>query len=277
MSEAGPLPKPALPERKRPGRVGYWVVGGALAVLFAAWLALTPSGFWGKLQALGYAVCHQIPERSFHAGEHTFPLCARCTGMYLGAVLAFGFQLRQGKRGKLPPVWILVILGVFLLAFGVDGVNSFLNLIPGWPALYASSNTLRLLTGLGVGVGIGAILYPIFNQSIWQDWLDEAALSRLGQFLVLLALAGLLAFGIVQGYPAVTFPAMVISGLAVPFLLTLIYTIVASLLLRLDNRIRNWRELVLPLMLGGLLALSQIALTDTARYLVTGTWSAIFP
>ena len=35
-----------------------------------------------------YARCHQMPERSFFLGSYQFPLCARCTGIMLGRVLA---------------------------------------------------------------------------------------------------------------------------------------------------------------------------------------------
>jgi uncharacterized membrane protein len=34
------------------------------------------------------AICHQRPERSFQLFGHQMPVCARCTGIYLGAALA---------------------------------------------------------------------------------------------------------------------------------------------------------------------------------------------
>lgn len=38
--------------------------------------------------AVGAAVCHQLPMRSFHLWGVQMPVCARCTGIYVGA--AFG-------------------------------------------------------------------------------------------------------------------------------------------------------------------------------------------
>jgi len=72
-------------------------------VLLGVWLALTPPGLLGKLDAIGYAVCHRIDARSYHIGERQVPLCVRCTGMYLGAMLSIIFQLVQGRKGNTRP------------------------------------------------------------------------------------------------------------------------------------------------------------------------------
>lgn len=37
--------------------------------------------------AIGGLICHQRPERSFFWATHQFPVCARCTGLYLSAAL----------------------------------------------------------------------------------------------------------------------------------------------------------------------------------------------
>src|SRR5512137_462061 len=97
------------------------VIAAALLIT-AGWLLNTPHGFFGKLDAIGYAVCHQIPERSFHVGAFVLPLCARCSGMYLGAVTGLVFQALVGwKRARLPHWSILAVLGIFVAAFGIDG------------------------------------------------------------------------------------------------------------------------------------------------------------
>ena len=37
--------------------------------------------------------CHQKDERSFHLAGYPFPLCARCTGMWLGITLGVAFAM----------------------------------------------------------------------------------------------------------------------------------------------------------------------------------------
>ena len=41
-----------------------------------------PCGGW--LYAVGWLICHQRPERSFHLAGAQLPVCARCLGLYAG-------------------------------------------------------------------------------------------------------------------------------------------------------------------------------------------------
>src|SRR6188474_1382603 len=38
--------------------------------------------------AIGGAICHQLPERSYHLWAAQMPVCARCAGIYAGAAVA---------------------------------------------------------------------------------------------------------------------------------------------------------------------------------------------
>ena len=65
------------------------------SVVWLAWLGLATAdradGRSGVASVLAYAaaslVCHQQPERTFHAAGHPLPVCARCLGLYLGGCL----------------------------------------------------------------------------------------------------------------------------------------------------------------------------------------------
>lgn len=84
-----------------------------------------------------YARCHQMPERSFFLGSYQFPLCARCTGIMLGrmlAILLFPFVL-------IPMKIALTVLPLLLLPLAIDGlVQKYTK--------YESNNCKRVITGI---------------------------------------------------------------------------------------------------------------------------------
>ena len=69
-----------------------WFVPIAAVVAFALWFAIAPPGLLGKADAVGYAICHRIGERSFHIGDRQLPLCARCTGEFFSAAIGVKCQ-----------------------------------------------------------------------------------------------------------------------------------------------------------------------------------------
>ena len=251
-----------------------WLVFLAVGLLLIGWLLNTPEGLLGKADAIGYAVCHRIDIRSFHLGVRQLPLCARCTGMYLGAMLGLAYQQVLGRRrGGMPPRHVLVVLGLFVAAFGVDGVNSYLHLFPGAPSLYQPQNWLRLLTGTGMGLVISAAVFPAFNQTIWKDWDERPALPGLRSLggLVLLALA--LDVIVLTENPIVLYPLALISAAGVLVLLTMIYAMILTMVFRVENHFTAFTQLALPLAGGFGMALVQIVLLDWVRFVLTGTWA----
>ncbi len=257
----------------RSGALAKPITLAAVGLLFLAWLLNTPPGLLGKADAIGYAVCHRIDLRSFHLGERTLPLCARCTGMHLGALLGLGYQFLIGRRrAGMPPKSVLIFLGLLSIAFALDGLNSFASLIPGMPTLYQPNNVLRLLTGTGMGLAIAGLLFPAFNQTVWKDWEPLAALDGFRPFGVLLVLAIILDAMIFSGNPLVLYPLALLSALGVLVELTLVYSMIATMLMRKENQSLRLAQLFLPLTAGFGLGLGQIAGLDLLRYLLTGTW-----
>lgn len=254
-----------------------WIIALSilLVVLVAIWFWVTPSGWWEKIRLLGYGVCHQIEARSFFYHDLQSPLCARCTGMYLGGLLTIAYQAIQGRKGKFPPIWVSIILGFFLVWFGVDGLNSFLNFFPGFKVAYEPSNLFRLITGTGVGLGIGAILSPLFNQTAWADWLNHSFFEKWYAFPILVLLGGLMVVGVYSQQPVTILPAMFLSGLSVVILLSSLHTVIALMLIRRTNRQLTWSQMRLPLLIGLNICFIQILLTSLLRFLLTGTWAPL--
>lgn len=254
-------------------RVG--LVALFLGVL-TAWLVLTPSGLLGKADAIGYAVCHRIAVRSFFLGDRQLPLCARCSGTFLGALTGLVFQMRLGKRALLPPRAIGLVFVVPALAFVLDGVNSFLGFFSPTLPLYPPQNVLRLATGSGLGAGVAAFLYPLLNQVLWAEPLNRPALESWRQVGGLLGWVALVALALYSGNPLFMYPLAVLSALGVWILLGVCYTLLWVIALRREGSLTSWQQALWYFLAGFLTALIQIALVDWLRYHLTGTWEG-FP
>ena len=247
-----------------------------IGLVFGLWLANTPAGWLGKADATAYAVCHRIDARSFHLGERSFPLCVRCSGMYLGAFVGLVFlEAAAPRRGGMPPKGLLALLGVLVLAFLVDGTNSFLSLIPGSPQLYPPNHILRWVTGSGMGLVLSVMVRVSFHQTAWRGWNPAPALAWERSLAILVGLLVLLGGLVWTESPLALYPLALVSSLSVWLILTLAYTTLILLISRRDNRAQSWRELW-PYLAAGLgVALLQIATFDLLRYLLTGTWSGL--
>lgn len=92
-------------------------------------------------------LCHRLPERSFFYRGRQFPLCARCTGIFLGYILAILFLLFVEPMP-------LFFAAVFLIPLIIDGGFQYLK-------YWKSTNFRRLMTGIWAGFGTIFIFYGI--------------------------------------------------------------------------------------------------------------------
>jgi uncharacterized membrane protein len=261
-----------------------FLVPVAAILVFAAWFSFTPPGLLGKADAIGYAICHRIGERSFHTGDRQLPLCARCTGEFYAAGISLLFFAIVSPRKSGMPGWRLgAPLLFFLAAFGIDGTNSFLYLfkqnaggaLDHIPNLYLPNNTLRLLTGSGMGIALASILYPAFNQSAWRDADPDRALSwkKLGILVAIILLVDLL---VLTEHPVVLYPIALLSVLGVLALLVMVFSMVWILIMRQENEFTSIKQLWMAFLAGTTLAFLMIGVIDLLRFQLTGTWGA-FP
>ncbi|NOT03507.1 MAG: DUF2085 domain-containing protein [Anaerolineales bacterium] len=272
------------PKRQVFQNIVRWLVPVAAILAFAAWMYIAPEGALGKLDAIGYAVCHRIDARSFHIGDRQLPLCARCTGEFYAAGIALIFQgFISGKRSRLPSRGIIAVLVLFFLAFGIDGSNSYLYLLKQTsegalsqiPNLYIPNNTLRLFTGSGMGIALAAVLFPIVNQTLWREQDDRPALEW-KSFGILIGLTIILNLLILTDSLFVLYPIAYLSALGTLSLLVIVFAILWIMIMREDNTFTSARQLILPFASGLTLALLMILSIDLLRLQFTGTWSG-FP
>jgi uncharacterized membrane protein len=226
----------------------------------------------------GYAVCHRITVRSFTVDGRQVPLCARCTGMYLGAMLTFGILGLGGRwrHAGLPPWPILLALLAFVGLMGIDGVNSYAGFFPGAPQLYQPQNWLRLATGMGTGLMMGSILFPALAQTLWSEQEGRAAVASWRDLEGLVAAAALVSLLVLSNQPVVLYVLALISAAGVVLILTAINSMILLIILQRDARMSSWQGAAVPLLAGLLLAALQIGGAAVFRYQLTGTMTG-FP
>jgi uncharacterized membrane protein len=248
------------------------------AVIVALFLESPPHSVLGKADLVGFAVCHRIPERSFILDGRQLPLCARCTGTFLGAMLGLAVMLVLGRRraSNLPPVPVLGLLLVFMGLWAFDGLNSYLGLFPGAPQLYQPQNWLRLTTGLLEGLALMVFVFPILNFTLWRDPKREPVIRSLAEMLAILPLVGLLILVVQAQIDVLLYPLAIVSSLGVVILLTMIDTILAVVVLRREGSAQSWRQLVVPIAAGLALAILQILALGLLRAYLTVTFGLTF-
>ncbi len=150
------------------------IVRRAYLVAAPAWVALVALGPFAatRLHAstpthalalaiyfVGSIVCHQRPERSFHAWGAQLPVCARCTGIYIGAVLgvvsvALAFGPANAETAALTGCATQrTRLWIFLSA-----LPTAVTLVSEWTTGVMPSNAIRFVAGLPLGMVVSWLM-----------------------------------------------------------------------------------------------------------------------
>lgn len=252
----------------------WYIAAFALATLLVVALAwLRPSFILEGCNLVGYAVCHQIPERSFHLDGLPLPLCARCTGTFLGALLGFTmiFIRRRTRGANVPRFSILALLALFFVLWTVDGLNSYLTLLGDLPHLYEPHNVLRLTTGMLLGIAMSNLIYPVTSMTIWAEPESQRSIEDFGEFGILLLAAGVLILAILSGWPPALYLLSVASSFGVLAMLLIVTMLIAVIALRRENRARRWRDLWRPALIGLMITATMITATDLIRVYLTNS------
>ncbi|NKQ35464.1 MAG: DUF2085 domain-containing protein [Chloroflexi bacterium] len=227
---------------------------------------------------VGAGICHRLPSHSFTIYGRPLPLCARCTGIYLGIVLSFLVLGLAGRwrRVNMPPTLILLALIGFVGLMGVDGVNSYMHFFPDLPHVYEPRNWLRLVTGMGAGLTMGVLVFPALAQTLWrqQDFRPVLTSGRELAGLVLVAITAVLL--ILSNQPTLLYVLALVSAAGVLLILMAINAVILLILLRRDGRAARWRDTVIPLTIALFLAVAQITAVAWLRLTILGTISG-FP
>jgi uncharacterized membrane protein len=132
-----------------------------LAIAAIVWPTVLGCSLWQLASAepttstaLVYAaashVCHQKPERSFHTAGVSWPVCARCSGLYLAAPMGACLALltrRRGMRRSQILTWLAVACAPTAITFGAEMAG-----------LASPSNLARAMAALPAGAAIAFTL-----------------------------------------------------------------------------------------------------------------------
>ena len=264
-----------VPSKNTLSRLAPFGAASAAAVTLAIWLINTPPGLLGKADAIAFAVCHRLVSHSIMLGEQAMPLCARCTGIYLGALVGLLTMagLGRGRAGGLPRRPLLVVLFGFIAIMGVDGLNSYATLLPGVPHVYEPQNWLRLVTGTLNGLALAALIYPVLNQTLWRDWQDRPALGRFRELGLMLLISAVVVALILTNNINILVPLALLSVVGVLALLVALNTTILLVAIHRENPAANWVGALTPLLAGFTLTMIEIGAIDLARFSIFHTWS----
>ncbi len=226
-----------------------------------------------KLDVLGFAVCHQIVSHSFVIGGHPLPVCARCTGIYLGAGVSLGLLaiLRPGATG-LPSPGMITLLSLMFLTMVADGLNSTVQSLPEGHGLWETTNLLRLSTGSLAGMALAFVLYPLFNDTFWhRDRVrNESSLAQPFEIFgyavaVVVPVALTLSSADDQSAVPIYWLIALLSVGGILLLLTLANTMILIMVTHREAVITSWPAAWTPLLLALLLALGELLLLGYVR------------
>jgi uncharacterized membrane protein len=213
-------------------------------------------------------VCHQLPEHSLILAGRQIPLCARCSGTYLGALLGLCNLWARGRAraSRLAPGRVLAVLAAFGALWAVDGLNSYYQFLTSSVALYTPSNLFRLATGMGTGLALSLVIAPMFNFTFWREPDPRRVINGLGELAALvLQVAGVVL--LLQTRACFLFyPLLAADTLSVLLVLAVVNSLIVVILLHQENTAERWRQALLPLLLGLLLTLVEVGGIAFLRY-----------
>ena len=141
-------------------------MGRSLALAAVLWPLALGSAVWARqgsaepawsrvLYAAASTVCHQRPDRSFFTHGVKWPVCGRCSGLYLAAPIGALAALsgRRAKRSPIPARLLVLAAGPTLLTVGIE-----------WFHLLPMTSLVRALAAVPLGAAIAFAIVRVTTE-----------------------------------------------------------------------------------------------------------------
>jgi uncharacterized membrane protein len=96
-----------------------------------------------------FLICHRLPDRTFKFRGHYFPVCSRCTGLYVGVIIFCTCFLFFFIKYSVTLIFMAFIITLPCL---IDGSTQYLG-------FRKSNNELRFITGFAAGFGAAMLIF----------------------------------------------------------------------------------------------------------------------
>jgi uncharacterized membrane protein len=143
------------------------VVTWAMLLVATPWLASRPhaapiaSALIVAVYGIGSVVCHQLSERSYHLWTAQMPVCARCAGIYFGAVTGVIASVCRtgtvGARARLLAPRVILALAV---------TPTLVTLVSEWITGDMPPHAIRAAAGVPIGLVVAWLVVAAADNQV---------------------------------------------------------------------------------------------------------------
>lgn len=114
--------------------------------------------------AVAAVICHQQPERSFFWQGQQLPICARCTGLYLSAIVAFGIWLMWRFTAGRPA--LALTPPIALRAMAIASLPTLVSWFSGAIGIWDGTNLTRAVLAIPLGATAGVLVAAVASKDL---------------------------------------------------------------------------------------------------------------
>jgi uncharacterized membrane protein len=117
------------------------------------------------IYAIGSLICHQLPERSYQLWSTQMPVCARCAGIYFGAVVGalgarlVGLRIATRRLAGHAPERARVLLGLAVIPTAT-------TLAYEWSTGDMPAHAIRAAAGVPIGVVVAWLVVAAADNQV---------------------------------------------------------------------------------------------------------------